>query len=68
MINLIKTFILIYKAMKTLNKIDKNGNLQIYNGVENEKYLYYVVSKEVCKKYNLDSELQFIQYKEKKDV
>ena len=64
MINLIRTFVLIYKAMKTLNKIDKDGNLQIYNSVENEKYIYYVVSKEVCKKYNLDPELQFIKFKE----
>jgi len=67
MINLIKTFYLLYEATKTVNKINDEGNLQIYNSVENDKYLYYVVSKDVCKKYGLDPEIQFIKYVEKKD-
>lgn len=67
MINLIRTFYLLYKATKKVNVVNVNGLLQVYNGVENENYLYFVISKDVCNKYGLEPDLQFMKKMELKD-
>ena len=67
MLNLYRIFKMIYKAMKMLNTVNEDGNLEIYSGVESEKYFFFVVSKEVCEKYRFSPEIQFIQYVENED-
>ena len=61
MMNFMNNLYKLYKATKGVNTTNKDGSLQIYNTVEDDKYLYIVISKEVCKKYGFDPDIQFLK-------
>ena len=60
MIDFIKVLYGLYKATKGVNKTNKDGDIRLYNCVENDKFLYIVVSKDVCRQYHLNPDIRFI--------
>jgi len=62
MLNLFRIFKLIYKAMKMVDVINEDGSAQVYHGVESEEHIFFVVSKNVCDKYGLTPEINFVKY------
>ena len=61
MIKFLKILRSLYVAARDVNKAHENGDVQLYNCVENDTHVYIVISKEVCIKYNLQPELKFLK-------